>query len=498
MPDRFDLLSPDRLELLEAWGMNRASLAFVHRPSTVEQTRRVLMEAAARGVSVAPRGAGCSYGDASLNAENVVLDMSRMNRILAWDPETGRIDAEPGVTIRQLWQYCLGDGWWPPVVPGTMHVTLGGGAGMNFHGKNNYKVGPIGDNIVELDILLPTGEIKTCRRDTEPELFYAAIGGFGQLGVFTRLSLQMKKVYSGLLRVDAFAIRSFAEIINEFDKRRHEADYMVGWIDCFASGNELGRGVVHTANYLKPGEDPSPAQTLRVVNQELPDTLFGILPKSLMGTLMQPFTNNLGTKAINSAKFLEGSTIGNNKTVMQPHAQFAFLLDYVPGWKRAYKPGALIQFQSFVPEENAEKVFSQHIILSQKAGIVPYLGVFKRHRPDQFLMTHAVEGYSLALDYPINDKNEAGLRVLIERLSNNVIDHGGRFYFAKDSLLTPSLARRAIGEDCLARFAALKARCDPRGVLQTELGRRLFQEISGAASVAASSSVAGHQHSSVS
>jgi decaprenylphospho-beta-D-ribofuranose 2-oxidase len=42
-----------------------------------------------------------------MNAENILLDMRRMNRILEWDPENGRIQAEPGVTLSQLWQYVL-------------------------------------------------------------------------------------------------------------------------------------------------------------------------------------------------------------------------------------------------------------------------------------------------------------------------------------------------------------------------------------------------------
>jgi FAD/FMN-containing dehydrogenase len=465
--------------------MNDAGLAYVHRPTTMERLRNVLTDATERGISVTARGAGCSYGDATLNEGNVVLDMSRMNRILSWDPQSGLIEIEPGVTMRQLWQYCIEDGWWPPVVAGTMQITLGGGAGMNFHGKNNFKAGPIGDHIVEFDILLPTGRIKTCRRDTEPDLFRAAIGSFGMLGIFTRLVLRMKKVYSGLLRVDAFSTRSFGEIIDEFDRRRHEADYLVGWIDCFAGGNNLGRGLVHQANYLLPGEDPEPAQTLRVVNQELPDTLFGVFPKSLLGRLLQPFTNNLGMQAINLAKFIQGDTIGNHQVVLQPHAQFAFLLDYVPNWKFAYKPGSLIQFQSFIPERNAENVFRRQILLSQKAGIPPYLGVFKRHRPDDFLITHAVEGYSLALDYPYNESNRDGLKILVERMADIVLENGGRFYFAKDSLLPARIARAFVGEQRLAELTALKRCCDPHGVLQSKLARRLFPDLCAPAGDAA-------------
>src|SRR5436309_9804335 len=172
--------------------MTARALSYVYRPSAPEGVRDVFETAREHGRSVALRGAGRSYGDASLNAENVVLDLTRMNRILDWNPATGIISVEPGVTIRQLWQYTLEDGWWPPVVPGTMFPTLGGVAAMNVHGKNNYRVGPIGDHILQLELLLPTGELLVCNREQNRDLFFAAIGGFGMLGCFTRLTLQMK------------------------------------------------------------------------------------------------------------------------------------------------------------------------------------------------------------------------------------------------------------------------------------------------------------------
>ena len=470
----FNTLSSDRLERVESWGMNRSSLSYVFRPTTVGQVADVFALAKSSGKTVTFRGTGCSYGDASLNGENIVLDMTRMNRVIDWNPETGLITVEPGVTIRQLWQYIIEDGWWPPVVSGTMFVTIGGAAGMNIHGKNNFKVGPIGDHIQEFEIVTPSGARKTCSRTSNPELFYTAIGGFGMFGAFSRITLQMKKVYSGLLKVEAFSTTSFADIIEKFKDRVDTADYLVGWIDCFATGEQLGRGQVHQANYLKAGDDLNPAQTLRVVNQELPDTLFGIFPKSAMWRLLRPFNNNLGMSAINFTKYLQSSTVGEDEVIRQSHAQFAFLLDYVPNWKYAYKPGGLIQFQSFVPYDAAEAVFNEQLRLSHKLRIIPFLGVFKRHRPDDFLMTHAVDGFSFALDYPVTEQNKEGLKTLTQLMTRIVVDAGGRHYFAKDSMLWGDPVAQYLGQETLGKFKTIKAENDPDNIIVSDLSRRLF------------------------
>ena len=467
-------LDPRTLERVEGWGMSSSALSYVARPVNTDGICRVFDEARRTGRSVGMRGAGRSYGDASLNAENLLLDLTRMRRILDWDPETGVISVEPGVTIQQLWQYTVEDGWWPNVVSGTMMPTLGGAAAMNIHGKNNFKVGPIGDHIVEFELMTPAGEVKRCSRSENSKLFYGAIGGFGMLGVITQLTLQLKKVYSGLLDVTPIGIRNLDHLFEVFEERMPQSDYLVGWVDCFASGDSLGRGQVHQANYLAPGVDSNPNQTLRVENQELPDSILGIVPKSVMWCFMKPFVNDPGMKLINTGKYLSSTKLGDGHVHRQSHAGFAFLLDYVPHWKRAYLPGGLIQYQSFVPRENARAVFRAQLTLAQNYGLVPYLGVFKKHRPDDFLMTHAVDGYSLALDFAVRPERRGSLLSLTAEMDRLALDAGGRFYFAKDSALHRMSAAEALGIGRVASFAALKHENDPENLLQTNLSRRLF------------------------
>src|SRR5262249_49435301 len=151
----------------------------VLRPRSVEEVRACFDLARRERTTLGLRGSGCSYGDASVNERGHALDLSAMNRVLAWDGERGVATLEPGVTVEQLWKRILADGWWPAVVPGTALPTIAGVAAMNIHGKNNFRVGTVGDWIDEFDIVLPTGEVRTCSRELEADLFHAAIGGFG-------------------------------------------------------------------------------------------------------------------------------------------------------------------------------------------------------------------------------------------------------------------------------------------------------------------------------
>lgn len=467
------ILPATNLEKVEAWGGASRGVSHVYRPTTVDDLKHLFQLARATGSHIGFRGGGKSYGDAAMNDENILIDMRRMNRILAWDPKSGLITLEPGVTLAQLWQYTLEDGWWPPVVTGTMATTIGGCAGMNVHGKNGWQVGPIGDHITRFELLLASGELVGCDRKNNSDLFHAAIGGFGALGCFTSVTMQMKPVYSGLLEVQTESRANLDEMFSYFEENLESSDYIVGWIDAFASGESLGRGDVHSANYLPQGADPFPTQTMRLENQHLPDTMFGLVPKSIIWMFMRPFMNNLGTRLVNTAKYRAGRLSGP-KVSRQPHAAFHFLLDYVPNWKQAYGRGGLIQYQPFIPKENAQDAFAEILKLCQQRGLPNYLTVLKRHRPDDFLLTHGMDGYSMAMDFRLNKRNRNRVASLAKELDQIVLAAGGRFYFAKDSTLDRETTALYLGKDTVEKFRALKSQYDPDNLLQSNLWRRLF------------------------
>lgn len=456
---------------LENFGHSMRASSYVYKPKCAEEIEQVFQLAKNTGLTITARGAGRSYNDASLNGGAIVLDLSEMNRILEWNPETGRVTAEPGVTIQQLWQKAEPDGWWPPVVSGTMFTTLGGCLAANVHGKNNFKVGPIGEHVIEFTALLPTGAQVICSPKKNGDLFYSMISGLGMLGVFTSITLQMKQIHSGLLEVAASPSHDLHEHLTEMLENAPSCDYIVGWLDSMVGGKALGRGQIHAARYLNEGEDPKARETVLLKNQVLPARIMGVFPKSILYIFMKPFANNLGWGLVNWAKYI---TSLPRHTFRQSHAAFHFLLDYVPNFERAYGSGGLIEYQSFLPKETAEDAWRELIDLSVKQGLPSYLGVTKRHRPDQFLLTHAVDGFSLAMDFKVTNGNRARLSAMLQEYDRIVLDAGGRFYFAKNSETTRESTLRFLGEKTVAEFKRLKKRCDPDGLLESDLYRRVF------------------------
>ena len=134
----------------------------------------------------------------------------------------------------------------------------------------------------------------------------------------------------------------------------------------------------------------------------------------------------------------------------------------------------MIQYQSFIPKETAEAAWTEILKLSHKNGLPSYLGVTKRHRPDKFLLTHAIDGFSLALDFKVTNNNRRRLSVMLQEFDKIVLQAGGRFYFAKNSETTAETACAFYGKETLGKFKKLKKRCDPSGLLESDLYRRVF------------------------
>ncbi|NOZ77582.1 MAG: FAD-binding oxidoreductase [Acidobacteria bacterium] len=467
-------LPASRLEWFQGWGKAVGAAGYAFRPSDVAGIRHVLERARDHRVPLVLRGAGRSYGDAALLAEAVILGLERMNRVLAWDPTSGVMDVEPGVTIDQVWRRALPDGWWPPVVTGTATPSIGGVLSMNAHGKNNWVRGTTGEHCEELDLLLPSGEIRTLTPAGDPELFHAVIGGFGQLGIMTRARLRLMRVHSGLLEVQAVSARNMGEMLRLLDEAKDRWEYVVGWIDAFAGGRRLGRGLLHFARHLDDGEDVAPAKHLDILAHEPPRRIAGVLPVSVVPHILKPLTNRPGLRLINRVKYEAGRLTAGERRFHQSVVSFSFLLDAIPGWERIYEPGGLIQHQSFVPVSSAERVFVRQLELCRKAGMPSFLAVLKRHRPDPFLLTHGLDGFSLALDFPVTAGNRDCLWGLVRELAEPVVEAGGRFYPAKDAALPGELFRAAFTDGQLDRFARLKRELDPGSLLRSSLADRLL------------------------
>ncbi len=442
--------------MLSGWGRHPAVDCRLERLRRPEDLPGLLH----RGATLIARGNGRSYGDAALNPE-LTLSMLAMNRMRAFDAGTGLLDCEAGVLLTDILEAFLPRGWFPPVVPGTRLVTVGGMIAADVHGKNHHRDGTFGAHVESLTLASADGAIRECSRTENADLFRATLGGMGLTGVILSVRFRLRPVETAFVMAETLAARDLDETMALFEASR-DWPYSVAWIDCLARGAGLGRAVVTRGAFIERGAlpphlasnplRPAPAGKLRV-------------PADVPSALL----NRVSIGLFNALFYRRGR--GRARSGARPvhFDRFFFPLDRIEAWNRLYGRRGFVQYQCVLPK--GESVAGVAALLERAAasGQGSFLAVLKLFGPaGEGLMSFPMEGYTLALDFPLR----TGTRALLDGLDEITHRHGGRVYLAKDARCAPERMRE--GYPRLGAFEAVRAEAaDAPPRFASELSRRL-------------------------
>jgi len=393
-----------------------------------------------------PRGAGRSYGDASFRSTGYTFSTEGLRHFLHFDPRTGVLITEAGVTLYEIIQTFLPRGWFPAVVPGTQFVTIGGAIASNIHGKNHHVEGSFCDHVEWVELLLSNGEV---RRLTPSEpLFWATAGGMGLTGVILRAAIRMQPIPTGFVWNITYKTANLEKALEILMAEDEKYPFAVAWVD-HAHGR--GRSVVHLGRWagapeLPPGHKPHqahPAERLSVPFTP-PLRLINWLSVETIATFYW-LTNPAGAHLV-------------------PYHKYFFPLDGVRHWNRAWGPDGFIQFQFVVPEVEDLIDLWQRL---RKAPGRSFLTVVKRMGKQQGPLAFTGPGWTLAIDLP----NTEAMRRFLLPLYDRVAEKNGRIYLTKDSLLSPETFKAMY--PAWKDFLQQKAVVDPEGRWASDLSRRI-------------------------
>lgn len=438
---------------LSGWGRYPIADTEVVTPRDIEAARA----ASAEGEAWVARGNGRAYGDAAIGARRTLV-ADRLDRIRVFDAETGCLTVEAGVLLADIVATFLPRGFFPPVVPGTRFVTVGGAIAADVHGKNHHRDGGFGDHVERLVLATATGEVLTASREENADLFGATIGGMGLTGTILEATLRLRRVETGWIRQRTLVAPDLAAAMRALEDN-DTTTYSVAWIDCVAKGAHLGRSLIYLGEHasLEDLDRTTSARRYPAIGAPLLSVPFDLPSFAL---------NPLSVRAFNEAYFRMGARRAGAPFSVAIDPYF-FPLDGIGAWNRIYGRRGFVQHQCVVPADVAPAVLGEMLERIAARGDASFLAVLKKLGPSNGLMSFPFPGYTLALDFPLTP----GLLDFLEVLDRRVVAAGGRLYLAKDA--RQSRATFEAGYPNLAQFREIRRRVDPAGRIRSRLSERL-------------------------
>ena len=210
--------------------LNQTTVTRAIEPRSVEDVIRAVQSTAARGEALAISGGRHAMGGQQFLAGGALLDMRKLKRVRRFDEDRGLLTVEAGITWPDVIRAYLirPDGGRPTwgirqKQTGADRLTVGGAVAANIHGRC-LAAAPFINDLESLEIVTGNGDVVTCSRTTNPELFRHAVGGYGLFGVVTAATLRLVPRQQVERVVELMDIEQLIDTLN----RRIAAGYLYG------------------------------------------------------------------------------------------------------------------------------------------------------------------------------------------------------------------------------------------------------------------------------
>jgi decaprenylphospho-beta-D-ribofuranose 2-oxidase len=449
--------------------------SLVARPTTLEQCREALAYCRQHGMTICARGAGRGYGDMALNDGHALLDMSRMNRILAFDEDAAQITVEAGARLIDIYRAVHHRLLTLPASPTESHSSVAGAICANVNGKEAWHHGSFAHQVVRLTLLLASGE--TLEIDRSHPLFKAVVGGIGLLGVVVDATLQLRAVRSPFVEIQRIPTPNVDALLARMAEIEKSHDAAVVWVDAYARGPRIGRSVIHAARWIdRPESEARRREILEAGYQRLErHRRFGLALHERFGPVLSlllqaqrpmMYSFNHLYYALSQLTYRTGRS-SNTELFLRFNFEASFT---VPPAHLVCGPRGYTVQLSF-PRSEAREAIVELLGICQTSPCPPVTTILRAHKSDECLISFSEDGYSLNFEFHPKQRHQAASRAAVDRLIDATVRRGGKVHLAKDQVLTPEQFYRVFPR--YRDLLAIKRQLDPDGLFTSDLARRV-------------------------
>lgn len=322
------------------------------QPSTLEEIRTLVVEAGKQGQSVMLTGSGHSPSNMTMTNKGWVVNLDRFNRVTDVKPDSSGkftdVTVEAGMRVYELNNYLAKRGLCIQNLGSISDQSMAGIIATGTHGSSAYH-GLVSEQIVDLSIMVASGEVIKCSADENTNLFRAGLLSLGKLGVITDVTIRTVPTYTLELVTEVVSFENF--IREKWNTVWTQHEFVRGWWYPYADKIVL--------TYANKSEKP--AETIhRVFDTGVMRALYQFL--LLVSVKIVPFITPWIERFFFKYQFQEGVSKGQVYESVQGHNIDCLFSQFVNEWALPLNNGVdvLKQLNNIVQTASKNNEFYVH------------------------------------------------------------------------------------------------------------------------------------------
>lgn len=404
------------------------------------------------GAKYSVQGAGLSYAPLSFGRGATVINLSKFNRLLAFDRTAKTITVEGGADLGSLFSFLLSEGFCLPVLPGHPQLSIGGCIACDVHGKNQAKEGLFSSHVREFVLFHPAIGFTTVSRESNRELFELTCGGFGLTGIIVSVTLALLPISNSQVAVEYVPTTSLADSAATLRTDKHKYDGLYTWNDLSQLGGYLGKGFVIRARATSDNSENHNSNHYSRISASPAKLSVPFFP--LIGASIP----NLAYAALLKQKHGE-----ENISLFDFHFPIAKKSWYY----RLYGRRGFLEQQVLIPDAKVDAYLAafERLACDERPSIC--LASLKVFRGAQQLLRFVGDGICLSIDLPNSERS----RRFLSQLDQLNCNYAAITNLAKDSRISKEIVVQQYPE--YSKFRDALYRFDSKRTFISSLSERL-------------------------
>lgn len=396
-----------------------------------------------------------SMGGQTAIDDGIQLDMRQYNQIVSFSKDQQIITVQSGITWHKIQEFIDPQQLAVKIMQTYSNFTVGGSLSVNVHGRY-IGHGPIITSVKQFTIVLADGSVKTASPTVNPELFYAAIGGYGGIGVIAEVTLQLDKNEKVERHTKTMDITEYK---NHFVKDIRDNKAVV-----FQNADIYPPSFTHVRDIHWDVTDKPVTVEERLIPT---DKQYNLMPKLVNFAA----SSNLGKRI---REYVIDPIMTRSSIVEWRNYEASYDYRELGEFDRSKKTDVLQEY--FIPVENFDNFIPKMRAVFQKHD-VNVINVSIRHAlpdPGSYLAWAQKEVFAFVVYYRQETTSAAREKVGVwtREMIDAILSEGGTYYLPYQPHASPEQFRKAYPN--ADKYFAVKKRVDPQNRFQNKLWEKYY------------------------